>query len=358
MHFVGTIADRLERFSVESGYGNVATELLPATDRGLLNVEIMTREIRQRLRKSLRRGSQATDVVIAIKRNARLIFPDPSREGRLITAKIGLPSKKRDVSLSREIKARKLLARWGKVPTPKLLRYDNKRLSWFAEEYVTENKTICDFDKLKLFLAHYAVRLYAPAARSRPVSVLLRRFQISMSQLLDVLREAGTEIPGGNGEFTWPVSLLHGDLGASNIIADQDDLLFLVDWETSRPGPVAWDLIKLFHGQPDLVHNILRALSRRSDISPANQIHVVSAVKLIGRHRSHIINCAIDGLLAKGISLHDAPRKIAYAKIREFARQELGADTQTGYPDWLVEQRLDADARKRGSNQSATCCNG
>jgi hypothetical protein len=335
------IADRLTRFCAEAGRLDVATHLRLVTSIP----DIMTRGSRREFHRSINRAAAAPGIVLQIKRHARLVFPDPSREGRLITAKIGLPFKNKGC-LAREIKARKLLARWGvQVPVPELLRYDVRRVWWLEEEYIPENKTITDSDKLKLFLTRYAIRLYAPTVRSCPVSISLRRFHIAMSQLRDVLREAKTEIWGTDEEVTWPMALLHGDVGASNMIVDQDDRFFLVDWEGCTTGPVAWDLIRLFQREPELVHNILRDLGQPSDISPANQIHVLSAVKLIRGRRAGIIDSAIEGLLARGINLPAAPRQVVYSKIREFARQELDTDA-TGYPDRVIQGRLRRMLRK------------
>ena len=289
-----TVADRLNRFCAEADHAIVTAGLQQASNSDLLNIQKMTPEVRRTLKKSLRKGpqegSQAADLVVEIERNVRLIFPDPSRKYHRITAKIALPWQRRNGCLSREIKARKWLASHeALVQTPKLLRYDTKKLQWLEEEYIAASKTVSDSDKAKLFLDRYAVRLYATATRSRPISRLLRRLQISMSQLVDVLGETGNEIPGLDEGATWPVSLLHGDLGANNILVDQGGGILLVDWERLATGPVAWDLKRLFQHQPDLVHDVLRALSGPSDISPASQVHVVLAVELIRYRRTGFI---------------------------------------------------------------------
>src|SRR5690242_6051856 len=214
-----TVADRLERFCAAAGHKNLATDLLQTIDPKILDIDVMTSNARKQfhksVRKDFRKSAQASDLIVEIKHNARLIFPDPSREGRLITAKIALPWRNRPGNLAREIKARKLLTRCNlQVPVPKLLRYDTKKLQWLEEECISENRANSDSDKVNLFLGRYAVRLYAPAARSHHISLLLRRFQIGMSQLLDVLGETGNQIPRFDEGATWPVSLLHGDIGA------------------------------------------------------------------------------------------------------------------------------------------------
>jgi len=294
-----SIRERFDRFCAERGYRHVATYFLLATGRGTRIDKIKTEEGQQNLRKSLEKGPPIVlqlgiaDAVITIKRNARLIFPDESREGRFVCAKIGLPSDYRTGSLSREIKARKLLTRFDSlVPVPALLSYDNNRLTWFEEEYIAEDKRISEFDKAKLFLTRYALRLYGATARSRPVSIFLQRFKISISQLRDVFHEVGLEMPSTVEQATWPVSLLHGDLGTSNILANRHDCLFLVDWEKCGVGPVAWDLRILYrdqgylnHNSVDLVHNVLRALCSAGDMSPRNQMLIALVMDLICRRR-------------------------------------------------------------------------
>jgi tRNA A-37 threonylcarbamoyl transferase component Bud32 len=292
------IRERFERFCAERGYQDVATYFLLATGRGTSLEKIKTEEGQQNLRKSLEKGAPIVlqlgiaDAVITIKRNARLIFPDESHEGRVVCAKIGLPSAYRTGSLSREIKARKLLTRFNSgIPVPALLSYDN-RLTWFEEEYIAEDKRISEFDKVKLFLTRYALRLYGATARPRPISISLQRFKINMTQLRDVFHELGSEMPSSIEQATWPVSLLHGDLGTSNILADSHNCLFLVDWEKCGVGPVAWDLRILYrdqgylnHNSVDLVHEVLRALCSASDMSPRNQMLIALIMDLIHRRR-------------------------------------------------------------------------
>jgi hypothetical protein len=293
------IRDRLERFCAEAGYRDDDTYLLLASGYGSSIRNTVTEEARQKLRKSIQKGAPVVlrlsimDAVIGVKRNARLVFSDQTREGRFICAKIGLPSSNRSGSLSREIKARKLLVRFGaRVPTPTLLRYDKERLTWLEEEHISENKAISDSEKLGLFLARYALDFYRPTARSRPISTSLRRFQVTLSQLDDFFQEVGMEMPGGIEEATWPVSLLHGDLGASNMVVDKHDRLFLVDWEKCGPGPVARDLMIPYRyladrddGSVEPVHNVLHALSDAGDLSPRNQMLIALAVDLIFRQR-------------------------------------------------------------------------
>jgi hypothetical protein len=108
---------------------------------------------------------------------------------------------------------------------------------------------------------------------------LLRRFQLGISQVLDAMGDAGKEVARFHEEATWPVSLLHGDLGVSNMLADQAGEIFLVDWERCEPGPVAWEL-RLFQRQAGLVHDVLHALSSPTDLSPTDQMQVALAVGL------------------------------------------------------------------------------
>jgi hypothetical protein len=257
---------------------------------------IMTPEARKKVSESLQQGRPAilrlgvTGAVISIKRNARLTFPKPG--GGTLAGKIGLPSNHRwpSGSLAREIKARKLLARLGNpVPVPTLIRYDRKRLSWLEEQYVAETMSISDSHKWKLFLIRYAVCLYSSTARSRPVSVFLRRMRVNISGLEDVFREIGVAMPNGIEGASWPVALLHGDLGPSNMILDVDGNFFLIDWEKCVPGPIASDLARLARqaGLIQSIGGVLRALSDPADLTPKAQLQVALALRLIKSRRKY-----------------------------------------------------------------------
>ncbi len=286
------IRDRIERFCAEAGYRDDDTYLLWANGHGSSIKNPIGRE-------KLPKGEPVAlllsimDAFIAVKRNARLVFADQNREGRSICAKIGLPSENRSGSLSREIKARKLLQRFGvRVPTPTLLRYDKEGLKWLEEEHIAENKAISDSDKLRLFLTRYALNFYKPTARPRTISNTLKRFQVTLSQLHDFFQEVGMKLLSGIEDATWPVSLLHGDLGASNIIIDTHDRLFLVDWEKCRPGPVAWDLMIAYQclaerddGSAEPIHNVLHAVGEADDLRPSDQMVIAFAMKVILERR-------------------------------------------------------------------------
>jgi len=223
------------------------------------------------------------DAAIFIKNNTRLIYRD-CKSGRSLTAKIAIKSDRRSGSLAREIRARKLLAH-SSVPIPALLRYDSPRMRWLEEAYIEADEGISNAEKSEAFLRHHAQFLYAPMVRSRPLKSSLSRFRISWSELRDVFCEAGTKMPEGIEEGTWPVSVLHGELSTSNMVVGRDGRLFLVDWEKFRTGPVAWDLKNLFLSNKCLVYEVLQALSKPTDLAPKSQMRVAVAAEIVRRRR-------------------------------------------------------------------------
>jgi hypothetical protein len=230
----------------------------------------------------IRLGISGAD--IRIKSNARLTYLDPQQGGGRVTAKIALASEVRSGSLAREIKARKLIPRIAaSLPVPALFRHD-KNLRWLVEQYVWPAERSAA-DKTGEFLSHHANGLYAPSARSRPVSQWLRRLGVAWSDLEQVFNETGAVLAPSEGEARWPVSLLHGDLSPGNMIAGRDGRFYLVDWEKFGAGPVAWDLKKLFLQAPDPVEKLLHTLSGPGDIEPATQLRIVAALELILRRR-------------------------------------------------------------------------
>ena len=65
---IGTIADRLPRYCAETGRTDLVTPLRQGTNDVLLNVAMMTPEVRQKLRKSRRiwRHSDVKDLVTTL----------------------------------------------------------------------------------------------------------------------------------------------------------------------------------------------------------------------------------------------------------------------------------------------------
>ena len=137
-----------------------------------------------------------------------------------LTAKVAIKSHSRNGSLAREIKSRKFYAD-GAVLVPKLFRYDTSRLIWLEEELIEGDKAVSPDQKKELFLVEHAKQMYAPWARSRSVSNSLTRLGVSWADIQSVFSEAAIVMPAAVKDATWPISLVHGDLSADNMIVGQ-----------------------------------------------------------------------------------------------------------------------------------------
>lgn len=280
----------LRSFCSDSGlFGNNIYVILENGQGFPLHHLFTNKRARRQFRKSLRRGFPGLVTLglpaaaIRIKNNTHITYRD-RESGCTRRAKIAIKSDRRSGSLAREVRARKLLAHTS-IPIPAIVRYDSPRMRWFEQAHIEADEEISNLQKSEVFLTHHARSLYAPMVRSRPLESSLSRFHISWSELRDVFEEANMRTPEGVEEGTWPVSLLHGELSAWNMVAGRDGRLFVVDWEKCRTGPVAWDLKNLFLSNEQMVYEVLDALSKPTDLAPKIQMCVAVAVEIVRRRR-------------------------------------------------------------------------
>jgi thiamine kinase-like enzyme len=227
------------------------------------------------------------DAKIFIKNNARLIYANPnSLSKEVITAKIYLPSKYRKERLSKEIDA-KLFLNNKKLHDfhPKLLNYDKKQNNWIIEKYIQPDKNIDISLKLELFINKFASKYYLPGIYSSRIIDFLKDNDISLTQLKKL-------IPFDfqfSSSATWPYSNVHGDLSFGNMILSKQNKIYIIDWELSKRGPIALDLVNLYldttHiGKMNLV-NLLDSLSSCDDLDSKKQIKVAMAIYFLQNER-------------------------------------------------------------------------
>lgn len=186
---------------------------------------------------------------IRIKHNLRIFGFGPSKD---LSVKIAVNSALRVGSLYREIKARKLLNNKQLSFIPSIVEYDPKG-KWVVDELITASNNISYADKAGEFINKHALSFYQATARAKP---LRRSFN------LEAIKET-PEIFANKVDLDhkWPVALCHGDLSPGNMLLDNNNQLYLVDWELAGVRPVAFDVLNIFIKYPEYRNNILAMLN-------------------------------------------------------------------------------------------------
>ncbi len=284
------VVDRLRRFDAEAGSGAAGTYLLMSDGTGTsLRDLVRSPPLWWRFIRKLRYGLPAVvrlrcrKAKLRVKNNMTIIFASGAGDGAKLVAKIGLPSELRRGILSREIRARRMASSNAAVPLhPRLVRY-GKELWWFVEEFVAADASVLRRGRVAAFLAR-APGFYGRTCRPRPLGRSIRQYGFTFAAIQEVFRAAGSNLPDSCEASTWPVALIHGDVGPGNVMVDRAGRLVLLDWELFGKGVVAWDMRALVPYDRPKVEDVLRAIGAPGDLDPDVQLRIVAAIEL-GRLR-------------------------------------------------------------------------
>ncbi len=284
------VVDRLRQFDAQAGSGAARTYILMSDGTGTLLRELFrSPPVWWRFMRKLRYGLPAVvrlrcpKAKLRVKNNMTIIFASPAGDGAKLVAKIGLPSELRRGILSREIRARKMVpAGPGDTLHPRLVRYGDE-LWWFIEEFVASDTSVLRRGRVAAFLAR-AAAFYSRTCRPRPLGRSIRQYGFTFAGLQEVFRAAGSHLPDSCEASTWPVALIHGDVGPGNIVVNRAGGLVLLDWELFGKGSVAWDMRALVPYDRPKVGDVLRAIGVQGDLDPDVQLRIVAAIEL-GRLR-------------------------------------------------------------------------
>jgi hypothetical protein len=281
------VVDRLREFDAHVGSGARHTQIVFSDGTGSSPPELLrTPALWWRFIRKLRYGLptvvriRCPEAKLRVKNNLRIIFTSPE-DGSRLAAKIGLPSDLRRGCLSREIRARRMPAAGG-IAHPRIVRY-GEELWWFVEEFITADRGVLRRGRVAAFLAR-APEFYARTCRPRPLGRSIRQYGFTFKAIQEVFRSAGVSLADSCESSTWPVALIHGDVGPGNIIVDTAGRLVLVDWELFGKGAAAWDMRALSLYDRLKVQDVLRAIGSAGDLAPELQLQIVAAIEL-GRLR-------------------------------------------------------------------------
>jgi hypothetical protein len=65
-------------------------------------------------------------------------------------------------------------------------------------------------------------------------------------------------------------SLIHGDLSLGNVIVDDKDDIYIIDWELSMFGPIVCDLLKIMTNKPFIIPEVKKFLNKESENNKQN----------------------------------------------------------------------------------------
>jgi hypothetical protein len=271
------VAARLRRFAAEYGAGGPPARYVLAGD-SLLNERRVRADAGLMMSIMNRHGRLVTiDLpfsAIAILTNTNIRILGLGRKADA-SARIQL-HRQRGSSLARETRGRRIFAgllgcdpgfgRSRGFGIPTVLASGR---NWLVDEQINGGHSASG--DVSRFLEAYAPMLYACTVRMRPF-----RSSDSLPALIEEARRDLPVLKASAFDHSWPVALCHGDLARKNLLRTPDACLWLIDWESTKVMPVAFDLARLCAAVPettDLALELLRRVSAgRVSVAPELQL--------------------------------------------------------------------------------------
>jgi hypothetical protein len=163
-----------------------------------------------------------------------------------------------------------------------VLSRDSSEAAWFEEDFI-ESDDVGEAQKVGIFLNEVAAVMYRHALADVTIDEALALTGTRCDDLrtLHDLPTAARTF----GEATITVSRIHGDLAPANMILGRDGRMYLIDWELSGPGPIAWDLKKVFAHDRAGALRLLDELRRPGDADARDQMRFALCCQLAGLRR-------------------------------------------------------------------------
>ncbi len=193
----------------------------------------------------------------------------------------------KEIEYRNQLKRSKLLRK----NLPETFASSSSTVPWFVEEYIPGNKLSTEYrsEIIKSFITEELADYYRSFLKPVQLGNTISSLSISPDTLDEYWPGANRTILQKFQSYYWPVSVCHNDLSFGNML-QHNDQIYILDWETAKDNPVAYDFLSIVQSDNDLVSSVLCAMRKLnqslpiaedSTIPPEVQLIFASFLKLI-----------------------------------------------------------------------------